>query len=72
VLAPGLAFDRRGNRLGYGGGYFDGFLARCPPDAARVGIGFHVQVVDAVPHGDADQPLDLLVTELETIACPPR
>jgi 5-formyltetrahydrofolate cyclo-ligase len=69
VLAPGLAFDRHGYRIGYGAGYYDRYLARLRPDALRVGIGFHLQVVEEVPHGPADEPLDLVVTDRETIDC---
>lgn len=67
VLAPGLAFDRRGNRIGYGGAYFDRFLPRLRPDAVRAGICFHEQVVEHVPTDPHDVALDLLVTDLEVI-----
>jgi len=67
VLAPGLAFDRRGHRLGYGGGHYDRYLRQLRPDAEGVGIAFHIQVIDAVPHGEGDQRLDLVVTDRETI-----
>jgi 5-formyltetrahydrofolate cyclo-ligase len=69
VIAPGLAFDARGYRLGYGGGHYDRYLSRLPRDSCRVGIAFHVQVVPAVPHGRGDQRLDYVVTEHETIDC---
>lgn len=71
VVAPGLAFDRRGGRLGYGGGRFDRYLARLRPDARRVGVGFHAQVVDHVPLEPGDEPVDLVVTDAETVACAP-
>jgi 5-formyltetrahydrofolate cyclo-ligase len=67
VVAPGLAFDREGNRLGYGGGFFDRLLSEVQPDAPRIGIGFHFQLVDRVPHGPDDQPLTMVVTDSETI-----
>jgi 5-formyltetrahydrofolate cyclo-ligase len=63
VVVPGLAFDRRGHRVGYGGGFYDRFLGRLRPDALTVGICFSVQVVDEVPHGRGDRPVDLVVTE---------
>jgi 5-formyltetrahydrofolate cyclo-ligase len=69
VVTPGLAFDRRGRRLGYGGGHYDRYLARLRPDAVRVGIGFSVQVVDEVPAGPADQRVHLVVTDAEVIDC---
>lgn len=63
VVVPGLAFDRHGHRVGYGGGFYDRFLGRLRPDALTVGICFSVQVVDEVPHGRGDRPVDLVVTE---------
>jgi len=63
VIVPGLAFDRRGHRVGYGGGFYDRFLGRLRPDALTVGICFSVQVVDEVPNGRGDRPVDLVVTE---------
>lgn len=63
VVAPGLAFDRRGWRLGYGGGHFDAFLASMRDDALRVGIGFGPQIVDELPVEPHDQRLDLVVTD---------
>jgi 5-formyltetrahydrofolate cyclo-ligase len=69
VIAPGLAFDRRGYRLGYGGGHYDTYLARLRRETPRVGIAFHLQLLPAVPHGSGDQPLALVVTERETVDC---
>jgi 5-formyltetrahydrofolate cyclo-ligase len=69
VVVPGLAFDRQGYRVGYGRGYYDRFLPRTRADARRVGIAFSMQTVEDVPHGDADQPVDSLMTEIETICC---
>lgn len=61
VLVPGLAFDRCGWRLGYGGGYFDRFLQ----DLAGVSIGvvFEELLLDALPHGEYDVAMQWLVTE---------
>lgn len=69
VVVPGLAFDRRGYRVGYGGGYFDRFLPRTRPDALRVGICFHLQLVEEVPHGPGDVPVDAVVTDREVVRC---
>lgn len=63
VLVPGSVFDRQGGRLGYGGGYYDRFLADEAPQAVRIGIAFELQVVAAVPLLPHDQPLQFLVTE---------
>ena len=63
VLVPGLAFDARGRRLGYGGGYYDrllGGLAARPPLVAGA---FEAQMVGAVPIGAHEVPMDIVVTE---------
>lgn len=69
VLAPLLAFDRRGRRLGYGGGFYDRTIARLRSvkPVAVVGVCFAVQEVDKVPSTDEDQALDWIVTEKEVI-----
>ena len=63
VVAPGLAFDRGGHRLGYGGGHYDGYLRRLRNGVPRIGIGFAAQLVERVPSGEDDQLLDAVVTE---------
>ncbi len=67
VVAPGLAFDRRGARLGYGGGHYDRYLARLGGRAVRIGLGFSVQLVDEVPTEPRDELLDVVVTDAETV-----
>ena len=62
VLVPLLAFDRRGGRLGYGGGYYDRTLDALPA-AYRLGIAYAAQEVPAVPAGPFDVPLDAVATE---------
>ncbi len=69
VLVPGVAFDRRGARVGYGGGFYDRFLAGTRPGVPAIGIGFALQVVDAVPQGRMDRRVDAIVTEDEVIRC---
>jgi len=71
VVAPGLAFGRDGYRVGYGGGYFDRYLARMSSKAVRVGIAFHEQLLDSVPHSSRDEPLHYVVTDRETVDCRP-
>lgn len=64
LLIPLLAFDRRGNRLGYGGGYYDRTLRmlRQEDTCLAIGLAFSNQQVDAVPHDAYDQRLDAVVT----------
>jgi 5-formyltetrahydrofolate cyclo-ligase len=65
VLAPMLAFDALGFRLGYGGGFYDRTLAalRERGGVIAVGVAFALQEVPAVPRDATDQPLDWIVTE---------
>jgi 5-formyltetrahydrofolate cyclo-ligase len=69
VLAPLLAFDRGGNRLGYGAGYYDMTIAalRAKKPVVAVGVAFAAQEVDAVPTTPRDVRLDLVLTEREAI-----
>jgi 5-formyltetrahydrofolate cyclo-ligase len=69
VVAPGLAFDRGGHRLGYGGGHYDRYLGRLGRGAVRIGVGFSAQLVDRVPAGPGDERVDLVVTDAEIIDC---
>ena len=71
IVLPGLAFDRRGHRIGYGGGFYDRFLGNARPDALRLGVCFSVQIVEEVPAGAFDLPVDVVVTERESIRCRP-
>ena len=61
VLVPGLAFTRRGDRLGYGGGYYDRWLAE-HPEALRVGICLDFQILPSLPTEAHDIGMDLVVT----------
>lgn len=63
VVTPGLAFDRQGHRLGYGGGHFDRLLVRLRPGTFVVGVAFDGQLVDAVPVEAHDAAVDAVVTE---------
>jgi 5-formyltetrahydrofolate cyclo-ligase len=62
VVAPGVAFDREGNRLGYGGGYYDRYLARMGHRALRVGVAFSLQLVERIPAEPGDERVDIVVT----------
>lgn len=78
VLAPGVAFDREGNRMGYGKGYYDSFLSqiatnsvqnanmntgRARQGVAIIGLGFWVQIVPTVPRDSWDIQMDVTLTE---------
>ncbi|MGI6264609.1 MAG: 5-formyltetrahydrofolate cyclo-ligase [Acutalibacteraceae bacterium] len=60
-LVPALCYDWKGFRLGYGGGYYDRFLAAF--GGAMVGVCYSGCIRRSLPHGRYDRPVDLLVTE---------
>jgi 5-formyltetrahydrofolate cyclo-ligase len=62
AVIPVLGFDREGNRLGYGAGYYDRFLARYP-EIIRIGLAFACQETSVVPCEKNDIKMDLIVTE---------
>lgn len=67
VVTPGLGFDKKGNRLGRGGCYYDRFFANEELKAARCGFGFAEQLIDSIPVADHDEPVEILVTDEEII-----
>jgi 5-formyltetrahydrofolate cyclo-ligase len=70
AIVPGIGFDRSGHRIGFGAGYYDRFLAST--SASRVALAFSLQIVDWIPHGPEDQPVDWIVTEAGVIDCRER
>ena len=71
ILMPGLMFDKRGNRLGYGKGYYDKYLARVPKDVnlTTVALSYDAMVKDAIPAEETDWRANYVVTENEVIYC---
>ena len=67
IIVPGLAFDRTGNRLGQGAGFYDRFLATDGMRATTCALGFGEQLIDAVPVSSDDWPMDIVVTDHEVI-----
>ncbi len=67
-VAPGLAFTEHGDRLGYGRGHYDEFLAR-RPEMVVVGLAFEHQIVPELPTGPQDRRVHTIVTGQRTIRC---
>jgi 5-formyltetrahydrofolate cyclo-ligase len=63
-----LAFDKRGNRLGYGAGYYDRFLTT-HPHLKRIGIAFACQELMEIPTDPTDAGMDIIVTDTGIIRC---
>ena len=62
VIVPGSVFDSHGNRIGYGGGYYDRYLVS-HPDYHTIAIAYSLQVIDELPTEDTDVPVQNLLTE---------
>lgn len=62
IIVPGLGFDRKGNRLGYGKGYYDKFLVN-QPSAIKIALCFEAQIVPEIISDEYDIKMDYLVTE---------
>lgn len=63
ILVPGLAFTKRGHRLGRGGGYYDRYLAALPATSFKVGVCFAMQLVESMPMEAHDRQMDAIATE---------
>lgn len=62
-IIPGLAFTRGGKRLGYGGGWYDRFLASAPKGAVKIGVAYSFQIVGDLPAEPHDIPLTDIVDD---------
>lgn len=62
VVVPGLGFDRQGNRMGYGKGFYDRYFARFP-SCRKIGAAFEAQIVEEIPAQAHDIIMDFVVTE---------
>jgi len=65
IIVPGAGFDLQGNRLGYGGGFYDRFFMLLNPLTPRVALGFQCQVIEQVPVDKHDIKMTMLITENE-------
>lgn len=65
VFIPLLAYDNQGNRVGYGKGYYDNFLAECRPETIKIGLSFFEPEIEISNVHDADVKLDYCVTPTE-------
>lgn len=67
VLVPGIAFSRKGHRIGYGGGYFDRFLQT--HEGLKIGLAYDLQITDIIDPAPHDVPVDMVVTESQVYCC---
>nr|NNM89617.1 5-formyltetrahydrofolate cyclo-ligase [Bacilli bacterium] len=69
IITPGLAFTRKGDRLGYGGGYYDRYLTQIGEKTVVIGVAYPFQVVEQLPTTAFDHPVDFLLTPEGLLAC---
>ncbi|WP_051569156.1 5-formyltetrahydrofolate cyclo-ligase [Alkaliphilus transvaalensis] len=69
IIVPGVAFDKRGYRIGYGAGYYDRFLPNINPQVPLIALALEVQMIDLVPNDNYDFPVQYIITENQIITC---
>lgn len=69
VIMPGAAFDSKGNRLGYGGGYYDRLLTRLRRRIPLVALAYEEQLLDSLPAEPHDIKVHMIVTDQRVIRC---
>lgn len=67
VIVPGVIFDRSGNRVGYGGGYYDIYFAHLKCEVKKIALAYDIQVVESLTTEDHDVRVDAIITEKEII-----
>ena len=66
LFVPGCAFDEKGGRMGYGGGFYDRFMEQYP-DVLKVALAYEAQLEEEVPREAHDKPVDVIITEARMI-----
>ena len=67
VVTPGLAFDRSGGRIGFGGGYYDKLFAELPKSSLLIGVAYNFQILDSLHQDFWDKKVQQVMTEKETL-----
>lgn len=70
VVIPGTGFDITGNRLGYGGGYYDRLLSSADKTIPKIALAFEEQILDLVPSEPHDMKMDIIVSDERVIRIP--
>ena len=65
AVVPGLGFDKKFNRLGYGGGFYDKLLLHIPEGVKKIALCFDIQIVNSIPASENDIKVDCIITDTE-------
>ena len=68
IITPGVAFDKKGNRIGMGKGYYDRYFVKSST-AVKIALAYEEQVLDYVPKDKYDEPIDFIVTDQNIYHC---
>ncbi|NMA95637.1 MAG: 5-formyltetrahydrofolate cyclo-ligase [Clostridiales bacterium] len=63
IIMPGLAFDEDGNRVGYGGGFYDRLLAKSQVRVPRIALSYTFQLFNSLPSNRWDEKIDIIITD---------
>lgn len=70
MILPGLAFDKSGNRIGYGAGYYDRYLSRpSHKNMVKIALAYDFQIIDDLAVNKYDIPTDYIITERQLLKC---
>lgn len=67
IIMPGVAFDKFGNRIGYGAGYYDKFLSNYKKDTEKIALAYDIQLLDKIKTEDHDIKVNYILTEKSLI-----
>ena len=65
VIVPGVGFDEKGNRLGFGGGFYDRFLPKLRADAQKIAVCYAYQILAEFTVEPWDSPVDMVITDTQ-------
>ena len=68
IITPGVAFDKKGGRIGMGKGFYDKYF-ESNPKPVKIGLAFEEQVFDSVPSDEKDKPVDFIITDKNIYIC---
>ncbi|MAE42636.1 5-formyltetrahydrofolate cyclo-ligase [Candidatus Woesearchaeota archaeon] len=69
ALVPGMVFDLKGHRIGYGYGYYDRFLKTVKNNLIKIGLAYDFQIINKIPEEEHDVPMDIIITDERIVKC---